>query len=189
MIKASYSDKNFITDILADSFYTNSSVNYIIKQDEKKSKRIKNLMNYSFDLCFNYGTIYYTEDRKGCALIMFPDKRKNSLKSFLLDLKFVFSTLDIPQLRKAMARELKIKLNQAKGIHYYLWFIGVDPLEQGKGIGTALLMQLIEDSNKMKRPILLETSNILNVRWYRKLGFELYNTIDLGYNLYFLKHE
>jgi len=158
MIKASYSDKNFITDIVVDSFYANSSVNYIIKQDEIKIKRIKNLMNYSFDLCFNYGAIYYSEDRKGCALIMFPDKRKNSLKSFLLDLKFIVSTLDILHLRKAMTRESKIKLNQVKGIHYYLWFIGVDPLEQGQGIGTDLLMQLIDDSNKMKRPILLETT-------------------------------
>lgn len=186
MIKACYSDKAFITRILIDSFYENASVNFIIKQDRSKMKRIKGLMNYSFDLCFQFGEIFYSEDRKGCALILFPDKKK-LLPSTLLDLKFIFTSLDFTHLKLAMKRESKIKKLQSTGLSYYLWFIGVDPAEQGKGIGSQLLREVISDSFGTGRQVLLETSNVQNVKWYRKFGFEVYNKLDLGYLLYFMK--
>ena len=186
MIKACYSDKAFITRILVDSFYENSSVNFIIKQDKNKMKRIKGLMDYSFDLCFHFGEIFYSENRKGCALILFPDK-KRLLPSTLLDLKFIFSSLDFTHLKLAMIRESKIKKLQYPGLTYYLWFIGIDPAEQGKGIGSQLLREVISGSSGSGRQILLETSNVQNVKWYRKFGFEVYNNLDLGYLLYFMK--
>lgn len=37
MQKAEYNDKDLIVDILTKSFDTNQSVNYIVKQDEKKN--------------------------------------------------------------------------------------------------------------------------------------------------------
>ena len=45
MIKAAYNDKNLIVEILTDSFETNQSVNYIVKQDKKKVNRIISLMD------------------------------------------------------------------------------------------------------------------------------------------------
>lgn len=38
MIKAVYTDKALIVDILTKSFDTNQSVNYIVKQDENRLK-------------------------------------------------------------------------------------------------------------------------------------------------------
>ena len=43
MVKARYADKAFIVSILLASFDQNSSVNYIIKQDNKRQERIKGL--------------------------------------------------------------------------------------------------------------------------------------------------
>lgn len=189
MIRASYSDKAFITQLLVDSFYENASVNYIIKQDTRKEQRIKGLMNYSFDVCYLFGEIFHSEDKKGCALILFPEKRKKSFQSFLLDLQFIFSVLDVPHFRKALLRESKLKARQKPVSHYYLWFIGVSPEEQGKGIGTKLLEEVLKDARTMGRPVLLETSNMENVRWYKKAGFTVYDKLDLGYLLYFMAYE
>lgn len=189
MVKATPSDKAFIVDILVDSFYDNASVNYIIKQDKKKSSRIKGLMNYSFDLCYHFGEIYYSEDLKGCALLLFPERKTKNFTSFMLDLKFILSSLDLKHLKRAMSRESKVKARRESGQHCYLWFIGVDPKEQGKGTGTKLLKEVIGVAQNMKRPILLETSNIDNVRWYKKAGFTIYDKLDLSYLLYFMKYE
>ncbi len=41
----------------------------------------------------------------------------------------------------------------------------------------------------MNRPIYLATSTMKNLPWYKKSGFEVYNELDLGYNLFFLKRE
>ncbi|ACU63138.1 conserved hypothetical protein [Chitinophaga pinensis DSM 2588] len=71
----------------------------------------------------------------------------------------------------------------------YLWFIGVEPDEQNKGIGGKLLLELIEYSMKHNRPVYSETSTTKNLPWYEKFGFNVYNEQDLSYHLYFLKRD
>ena len=189
MVKACYEDKKFIVDILVHSFYDNRSVNYIIKQDRKKDERIRKLMKYSFDLCYYFGDVFFSENKMGCALILFPEQRKNRIKSILLDIQFIFSCMDIGHFKKAMAREAKIKALQSDGLKSYLWFIGVTPFQQGRGIGTLLLNEVLDFLQKKNRPVLLETSNVQNVRWYEHSGFKIYNKLNLGYELYFMKRE
>lgn len=187
MLTATYSDKAFIVEILANSFDNNSSVNYIIKQDRKRLQRIKGLMNYSFDICFHFGSIFYSEDKKACALLLFPDQKKTGWRSLFLDIKFVFTSLDFIHLKKALAREAKIKALQIKGKTAYLWYIGVDNLEQGRGIGTRLIQDVLHAEEINQRLVLLETSTLQSVRWYENFGFSIYGQLDLGYTLYFLK--
>jgi len=189
MRKAEYSDKNLIVDILTDSFETNQSVNYIVKQDKKRLKRIRSLMDYSFEICYSFGEVFLSQDKSACALILFPDKKKTTLKSILLDIKLILSCIGLSNIKKALNRESKIKAIQPKELMYYLWFIGVDPKHQNKGMGTELLDEIIKDSNLMERPIYLETSTLMNLPWYRKFGFDIYNELDLSYKLFFLRKE
>ena len=48
MVKAIYSDKPLVVDILSKSFNDNKSINYIVKQDGKREERLRKLMEYSF---------------------------------------------------------------------------------------------------------------------------------------------
>ena len=189
MIKAAYNDKNLVVDILTVSFETNQSVNYIVKQDKKRVKRIRSLMDFSFEVCYSFGEVFLSDDNKACALILFPDKKKTTLKSILLDVKLILSCVGLNNIMKAMNRESKIKEIQPKELMYYLWFIGVDPRHQNSGIGTELLEDLIEDSKRRERPIYLETSTLKNLPWYKKFGFDIYNELDLSYKLFFLKRR
>ena len=190
MIKAKYTDKSLIVNILANSFENNKSVNYIIKQDKKRAGRIKNLMKYSFDMCYFFGDVFLSDDRKGCALILLPDKKKTNLKTIQSDIKLIVSCMGLSNLFKAMDREGKIKKLHPKGeLMYYLWFIGVDPCEQNKGIGSTLIREVIKEGLSKERPIYLETSTIKNIPWYQKFGFTIYNELDLGYRLFFMKKE
>jgi predicted N-acetyltransferase YhbS len=189
MIKAKYTDKSIVADILAHSFDDNRSVNYIIKQDKKRAKRIKKLMEYSFDMCYSFGDVFLSDDRKACALLLLPDKKKTNLKSILSDIKLIVACIGLSNLIKAMNREAKIKKMHPKELMYYLWFIGVDPKEQNKGIGSILLREVIKESLSMQRTIYLETSTLKNIPWYKKFGFKIYNELDLGYSLFFMKQE
>jgi len=189
MIRATYRDKNTIVDILAESFNDNQSVNYIVKQDRKRSHRIRNLMAYSFDICYLYGEVFLTENKSGCALILFPDKKRNNLKTILLDIKLIVSCIGISNIKKAMNRESKIKELQPKKLMYYLWFIGVDPDQRNMGIGSTLIKEVIEEAHSKQRPVYLETSTLKNIPWYEKFGFKIYNELDLSYQLFFMKKE
>lgn len=189
MTKAKYIDKVIVLDILTKSFADNRSVNYVIKQDDKKAIRLKRLMEYSFDTCFTYGEILLSNDRKGCALIIFPEKKITTLKSILSDIKLIMFCTGINNAIKAMKRESAIKKVQPKELIYYLWFIGVYPTEQNKGIGTRLIQEIINHSATLGRPICLETSTEKNIPWYQQIGFTIYNELDFGYRLYCLKKD
>ena len=189
MKKANYYDKDLVVNILTKSFETNQSVNYIVKQDKKRIKRIRALMDYSFDVCYLFGDVFLSDNEKACALLLYPDKKSTTFKSILLDLKLVFSCIGIENIKKALARESKIKQLQPESIMSYLWFIGVYPQYQSQGIGNKLLNSIIEDSDKKQRPIYLETSTLKNLPWYKKFGFQIYNELDLTYKLFFLRKE
>ena len=189
MIRADYKDKEFIVDILTSSFADNKSVNYIIKQDSKRMERIRNLMDYSFEVCYMFGDVFLSDNRKGCALIVIPEKKKSTLKSILLDVKLILKSTGLSNVKRAMDREGKIKKLQPQEPTYYLWFIGVDPKEQNKGTGSTLLREVIKQGELKNRPVTLETSTLKNIPWYEKFGFKVYNELDLGYRLYFLKKE
>ena len=189
MIKASYYDKSLVVRILSRSFDNNSSVNFIIPQDKNRLFRINALMDYSFEMCFAFGEVFLSDNRKACALVLFPEQKKVNFKSVLLDLKLILYCTGVSNIGKAMAREVKIKKLQPKVSMYYLWFIGVDPEHQNTGIGTILMNELLLESKQSNRPIYLETSTLKNLPWYKKFGFEVYNELDLGYKLFFLKRE
>ncbi|MBN8717950.1 Acetyltransferase (GNAT) family protein [Hydrobacter penzbergensis] len=189
MIKAEHKDKDLVVDILTKSFDANQSVNYIVKQDEKRVQRVRSLMDYSFEVCYLFGDVFLSDDKKGCALITYPDKKKTTLKSILLDVKLILSAVGLKNIKKTLAREAKINELQSKEPKYYLWFIGVDPEHQNEGIGSILLDEIIEDSEQKQRPIYLETSTVKNLPWYKKFGFQIYNELDLSYKLFFLKRE
>ncbi|PSR57428.1 N-acetyltransferase [Adhaeribacter arboris] len=187
MIKADYKDKKLVVDILTLSFAANQSVNYIIKQGNNQLERIQYLMEYSFEVCYLFGDIFLTEDRNACALILYPDKKKTTFTSIILDAKLIFFGIGLMNIKKTLSREALIKEIHPKEPMYYLWFIGVHPKYQNKGMGTKLLKEILRDSYLKKRTIYLETSTLKNLPWYQKLGFHIYYELDLGYTLFFLK--
>lgn len=188
MHRAKYSDKDLIVDILSKSFDDNQSVNYIVKQDRERAKRLKKLMEYSFDVCYHCGDIFLSDNKKGCALIVLPDRKKTTPKSVLWDIKLALSVIGLSNIKKAMRRESKINRLHPNEPIYYLWFIGVDPSEQNKGVGTKLLTQVINEGAKGKS-IFLETSTLKNIPRYEKFGFKIYNKLDFGYELFCLKKQ
>lgn len=187
MKQAENNDRDTIVNILVDSFRDNKSVNYIIQQDGKKELRLRRLMEYSYDVCKLSGDVFITNDKSGCALIVKPDKKKTSIKSILLDAKFVINCLGLSNVKKAMSREAKIKSYHPDGFIYYLWFIGVDPAKQNQGIGSNLLKEVIAEGQKENRIVCLETSTQKNIPWYQSFGFNIYKELDFGYKLFCLK--
>jgi hypothetical protein len=184
MVKASRADRQLVVDILTASFIDNKSVNYIARQEKK---RISRLMEYSFDTCYLFGDIFLSEDKTGCALALLPGKKKTTLKSILLDIKLIITCVGLTGISKILARESKIKSRQLEGPVYYLWFLGVSPSRQRCGTGAALLHGIIKEGKKYNATVCLETSTLENIPWYTRHGFIIYNELDLGYKLFFLK--
>jgi len=190
MIAATKKDRSLVVSILAASFHDNQSVNFIVKQDTKRLKRIERLMEYSFECCLQFGNVFLSDDRKGCALVLLPETRHPSLKSWRLDAWLAISCIGLANLRRTMAREAAIKrLHPAGSRYYYLWFLAVEPSFQNQGRGTILLNQLMDRARSLSRPVYLETSTLKNIPWYGKFGFSVYHRLDLNYPLYFMRTD
>jgi ribosomal protein S18 acetylase RimI-like enzyme len=188
MIKAIYSDKQFIIDILSRAFENNNCVNEVIKQGRNRQKRIRNIMDYSFEICWNYGEIYYTPDHKAVALLFFPEKKKSTVKSILRDVSFLLSDIDARQIIKVITREFQLRKYYPE--HFaYLWYLGVDPECQGKGVGSSLLKEVIKLEDRSNVPIYLETSTLINLSFYKRLHFKVFKRLHYGYTLFMLKRE
>jgi ribosomal protein S18 acetylase RimI-like enzyme len=63
--------------------------------------------------------------------------------------------------------------------HIYLWFLGVDPIAQSRGIGRALLAKIHADSAELDVPTYLETGTMANVAYYASLGYETVGELTL----------
>ncbi len=187
MREATVNDKGLIIDILTRAFQDNQSVNYLIPSDSKRLNRIRALMDYSFETCKLFGKVYLSEDKQGCALVSFPERKKTTLKSLWLEVKLILNGIGLGNISKAIIREKEISKNYPDKPIYYLWFIGVLPESQNKGVGTFMMEELLAESQRMDRPVYLETSTLKNIPWYRKFGLDVYNQLDFGYNLFLIR--
>jgi GNAT superfamily N-acetyltransferase len=189
MVKAEKKDRTLVVALLTDAFESNQSVNYIVRQDGRRLKRIRSLMAYSFDVCYLFGEVWLSANKKACALILFPQQKRMSLWSIWLDIKLIAQAIGLSRVGQALKREGNVKKRQPKVAMTYLWFIGVDPDCQHAGTGSLLLKEIIIASNRKALPVYLETSTLQNLPWYAHFGFEVYNKLEMGYTLFFLKHE
>lgn len=173
-----------VIGILHKSFMENKSTNFVIKQDAKKETRIKILLEYSYAKGEQQGKIYLSPDNNACAIVLFPEQEKTTLKGLYYMIKLLFGSIGLFRVGKITNREKTIKKYHPNYEFIHLWYIGVNPDQQGKGLGTQLMNRIIEDSKKLNKPIFLETSNEKNFPFYERLGFKRIAEMDnLGYPL------
>ncbi|MBB6271873.1 ribosomal protein S18 acetylase RimI-like enzyme [Pedobacter cryoconitis] len=186
MMEAQIEHKGRIVEILTHAFENNKSVLDIVGENKGSLLRLKYLIEYAVNVCGHYGRVMISDDQNACALVLFPDRLQMSFRYFYWNLKLLTQVIGFGNLRKVISREIRISDLHPKGEIYYLWFIGVLPDVQGKGLGSKLLVELIADAEFMERKICLETSTVKNLPWYRRYGFKAYHRLDdFGYPLYF----
>ncbi len=183
------SDKQTVIAILTASFKDNKSVNYIVLQDKIKSLRVERLMAYAFEVCMLFGKVYLSDDKNACALLLYPELKKTTIKTIWLDLKVAFGVIGMMHIKKALLRERQSKARDEHTPMAYLWFLGADPKVQGTGVGKKLMIEMMEKEAANGRRVYLETSTLVNIPWYEKLGFEVYKKLDVGYELFFLRRS
>jgi ribosomal protein S18 acetylase RimI-like enzyme len=64
--------------------------------------------------------------------------------------------------------------------HWYLPLIGIDPVHQRRGYGSALLRHTLAQCDREHAPAYLESSNPVNIPLYERHGFNVLATIQVG---------
>jgi len=125
---------------------------------------------------FEHGTAYATAEIEGAALWLPPGVHLDvqALESLFQQ------TVDEPTRSELVAVVGEISRYYPEEDHWYLPLIGVDPTQQGRGFGGALMSHALVVCDRDSIPAYLETANPANVPLYQRYGFELLGKIQVG---------
>jgi len=191
MIKASYSDKNHIVTILHSAFepiHDANSINFVVKQDKKRSKRMRLLMEYLFENCMDYGEVLLSNNRNACILMKYPHTEKFTLKGFFWQIKLAFGCIGLKNAPKILRRQAILKKHHITEPYIHPVIMGALNEVNGLGIGVRLIKQLIDEYSQNELPVIIETTTDQNLRIYKRFGFEVFKKIETDdFPIFFLR--
>lgn len=174
-------DAERVTDVLGRAFDDDPVMNFIAKQDERRSQRIRKMMSVALShMTLPYGECYVASGYEGAALWNPPDGRPHGLLS---DLKLIPEMIRIAGWRglpRVFSALNELEKKHPKAPHYYLLAIGVEPDLQGRGIGTRLMAPILQRCDREGMPAYLESTKEQNLPLYERNGFAVTERIELA---------
>ena len=152
---------------------------YDIPDKEKRHTVIKHVFQMTSCLGVKYGETHATSPNLEGVAVWLPYINKEY--KLITDIRCMFKAKFYKLGREAGKRikpieeySTKIHREFAPGDHWYLQTLGVEPAHQGKGYGSLLMEYMLEKiDNTNPLPVFLETSTEINVKFYKRFGFEV----------------
>jgi GNAT superfamily N-acetyltransferase len=189
--KATITDKQLVSEILVSAFSSltdDSSINLVVKQDDKRIERMQILMEYLFERAIRFGEVFISDNNKACILLKFPHTEKVTPKTILLDLKLAFKCIGIERVYDVLKRERIAKKNYPKEPQIRPMIMGVKKDFEGKGTAARLMMEVRNKFKNTRLPVIIDAASENNARLYQKFGFRVIKKEDaLGFPIYFLR--
>ncbi len=123
-----------------------------------------------------HGAAWLAEDSAAAALWLPPGVESDS-EAMLEALTPFVAPGRLPVLGEVGAAMAHFHPREA---HWYLPLVGVDPLRQGRGLGSAILEASLRRCDADRLPAYLENSNPKNTPLYERFGFEAIGMIQPG---------
>lgn len=128
---------------------------------------------------------YTTDDAAGVAIWHPPGHAGPSVLDGLRIVPAIVRLAGWRRLRlvaAAMGRLDERRRHHVARPHFYLSALGVEPDRQGQGLGTALVLPVLDRCDRDAIPAYLETAIARNVLLYERLGFEVVEELTLPHS-------
>ena len=162
---------------LGRAFYNYNLMVYAVADDKRRASGVTALYGAILSDCVRLGEVYVTPGETGAACWLPPGTPAATLvrqiRAGMLALPFRFGLSGFARLLPYDAIAQQLHHRYATQPHWYLAAIGVEPEEQGKGNGGALMQPILARADTEGLPCYLETHVEANVRLYQKHGFEI----------------
>ncbi len=181
-------------EVLTLSFQDDPIFQHIFKSSEKYQRIAPWMFATWVRWTVLYGKGWMTEDGSAIVLMRSPGKANMSLWSMIrAGMLPTPVKLGIGAFKRFYFEIVAIlhAVTMGNEPHWYGWMIGVNPLEQHKGIGMQLMNHCFKLADEMQLPIYLETSVEKNVSLYNYKDFSVKDTATIArkFNLYFMVRE
>jgi ribosomal protein S18 acetylase RimI-like enzyme len=170
--RADLSDRAAVVRALARSFDADPVANYLLRSDAGRGRAFENFFDVGFRrLTLPFGETWIAGDGKGAALWT-PPGRWSSFGALLSAPKLV-QAVGLGRVPRVLASVNRVQARHPKAPHYYLFAIGVDPAHHGRGIGSALLREVLARCDAEGASAYLEASTHGSSRLYERHGFRV----------------
>jgi GNAT superfamily N-acetyltransferase len=173
---ATTSDEASIVDVLVRANWADPAARWAWPDSQQFLMHFPSFVRAFGGKAFAYGSAYYVDGYVGAALWLPPDIHPDENALIALVQQTVSEQIQ---------KDFFPIFQQMNSYHpsepqWYLPLMGVDPLQQGKGFGSALLQHALIQCDRDRKLAYLESSNPRNIPLYERHGFELLGTIQAG---------
>jgi GNAT superfamily N-acetyltransferase len=166
--------------MLSRAFYNDPPARWLFPNQRTRQDRLERWFRVALErLYLRHDHCYTTENLKAAALWVPPGARHLGAAEQLVLLPRVIALF-----RRDSFRNLRALLgdgtSRPEEPHYYLPFMGVDPGEQGRGLGARVLRPVLDRCDEERLPACLEATAERNVAFYERQCFEIRGTKQLG---------
>ncbi len=173
---ASASDEGPIIDVLVRANWEDPAARWVWPDSQQFLTHFPSFVRAFGGKAFAHGSAYYVDGYVGAALWLPPDVHPDEEALIALLQRTVSEQIqkDFFPVFEQMGRY------HPSEPHWYLPLMGVDPSQQSKGFGSALLQHTLIQFDRDNKIAYLESSNPRNISLYKRHGFELLGSIQIG---------
>jgi ribosomal protein S18 acetylase RimI-like enzyme len=162
-------------EVLALAFQNDPIARYVMPDETHRCRVLRWMFQRHLRYGQRYGVISTTTTVDGVAIWLPPGQTTQTLGrllrtgALLAPLKFGWGAFQ--RSMTFMAHLTTWHRQYAPDAHWYLFYLGVAPTQQGRGIGSALLQPVLARADADQLPCYLETGTERNLGFYQRHGF------------------
>jgi GNAT superfamily N-acetyltransferase len=175
-IAATAADEAPIIDVLVRANWADPAARWVWPDSQQFLLHFPSFARAFGGKAFAHRSAYYVDGYVGAALWLPPNVHPDEEMLIALLQRTVSE-----QIQKDFFPVLeKMGRYHPSEPHWYLPLMSVDPSQQSKGFGSALLQHILLQFDRDNNPAYLESSNPRNIPFYKRHGFELLGSIQIG---------
>ncbi len=163
--------------VLANALKDDPFQRYLLGERAGTPRSAASFFRANIEIGLRYGEVYTTDTLQGVAIWGSPEHAdltpEHLWKSGFLQASLALGVMPFAKLIRAALFVDALKKRTVSQPHWTLHVLGVDPSEQGKGIGGTLLGPILDKADATGAHCYLETTNTRNQSFYLRHGFEL----------------
>jgi GNAT superfamily N-acetyltransferase len=173
---ATASDEARVIDVIVRAFAADPAARWGWPDEQQYYAHFPSFVRAFGGKAFTHGSAYYVDGYAAAALWLPPNVYPDEDKLISLVQHSVSEKIqkDFFPVFERMGRY------HPSEPHWYLPLMGVDPTQQNKGFGSALLQRTLIQCDRENKLAYLESSNPRNIPLYKRHGFELLGSIQIG---------
>jgi len=177
---ATAADHAAVVRVLAAAFHDDPLMRWVFPRERHRAQALRRLFTMEADAFLKSGIILIAHDGAAAATWL-PPAAKDALPAtaVLRSLPAWLRAAGPGRALRAVQAFALSERRRPKTPHYYLGSIGVDPPQQGRGRGAALIEGMTPRIDAEHQPAYLVSSNPRNLPLYERHGFQVTDELAL----------